>query len=252
MINKTATNYYTGPMLTDADAQETAFTWKQRESLRGWLDIELTALARNHYIGAFVYVVVAIAANFTAFALLAYVDWFIYDIFGGSGTPGWIFVASASTLAAAYPLYFWRYHDSEATTQLEYGGDLKISQRGFEASRADPTVGSGIGGLRVLRSEVLLYPVWASAQILIHLRHARNLKSANRSVTARVLEHIVLKDRRVQIHDLDAALREPELAGVIHALEGVHGVMFFTRDQLAISLNDDLAFRIKQAANTSG
>ena len=130
-------------MLSDESEQVGAFSWAQRESLRGWLDIELTALARNHYIGAFVYVVVAIVANFTAFALLAYVDWLIYDLFGGAGTPGWIFVASASTLAAAYPLYFWRYHDTEATTQLEYGGDLKISQRGFEASRADPTVGTG-------------------------------------------------------------------------------------------------------------
>lgn len=220
-------------------------TYAQLEILRDWIAARTKAQLRDEGMTVLLLIMVAIAANAFAVVFIFFFELFFFSTLGGKNTnyPPWLWIVPVATVLAMYPVYYWRYRATAATIELTHGV-LRVTRRRLDLPEADPFDSANHINMGVIKHEVLLFPVWAVASIIAHIGHIRRCLKPPAWTMARALAHLYRENRRVFIHDLDIALGEPDLRDAILALELQPGVLLYTENQLAISLNDELAREI--------
>ncbi|MBZ0137955.1 MAG: hypothetical protein K8I27_16485 [Planctomycetes bacterium] len=213
-------------------------TYAELERLRAWVESELRLHRRVEVISVAALALFTLLATAGAYILVVFAV--IYFEGASAGLAGTVMLPGL-VVAAMFPVYYMLHRKPVVTVPLTQG-ELRIASR-----RLDPVALMG-GGDQRFEYEVLLFPPWVAGLAINHLARLWKISGFDSWVIARVLAHLYRENRRVHVHDLDMALNEPGLAGAIHALECLPGLLFFTEGELALALSDDLVAQIAQGA----
>lgn len=235
-------------MYVDPPSPRPPLNHTQTERLREWLARQFRAHYRNEIVSGCWFAMVAVAAHVVVIGIGTYIEVVFARLFGASRSANdWLWLVPACTLAAMYPLYFWRYRQPDAVAELSTG-TIRVSQRRLHTTQLDPHEPVDRTIFRRLKLEIFLFPLWCVSRMFTHFEHARYARYADAWNMARVIALLYHENRRVQIHDLDERFQSPALADAVRSLEVQPGVLFFTDGQLALAINDELVHEVKKAA----
>lgn len=228
--------------------------WQENEravrGLREWFEQFRASETRSHLLAAAILSVLAVGATLLTWLGLT---WCVMAIIGrlGSrtvsrayGLDGYVlamFGLSAAILLMVFLFSAWRWRARMSRISL-HGGELALDHDGYSPSILVPTEDSEVADAL----DWLLFPATLTGMMIGHLLATRHLKRADPDIVARCLTLLARAGRRVLLHDLERQVADARLPDALRAMRHIKGVLWWTRDQVALSLNDELAALVAQ------
>lgn len=195
-----------------------------------WLKERMGGEVRGHVVAALVLAPLsAVAAGAIVFGL---------GILGmGIGLYLFAFLIAAVAVLIAYPVQYFRWRRSLTRVTL-HGGGVTIDEdeprpvmliRLSDSSDADWDVG-----------DMLLFPATIAGMALQHVVAAWQLRNCDHVLMGKVLTALAHGGRRTSLYDLEMAIADARLPAVLQAMRHWPGVVWLVRDQVAVTVNDDL------------
>lgn len=151
------------------------------------------------------------------------------------------FLFAGVAVLVAFPVQYLRWRRGLTRVTLQ-GGGLAIDEdkptpailiQGSDNSPADSSLG-----------DIVLFPATIAFMALRHAIAAWQLHRADPVLMAKVLTGLAHSGKRTTLHDIEMTVGDTRLPAVLKALRHWPGVLWFVRDQVALTVNDELRHEI--------
>lgn len=142
---------------------------------------------------------------------------------------------------AGFPYQFMRWRKRQTVVSL-HGGGLQVDDDRHRPVFLVPTADAQESDWDF--TDILLFPATLGGMATQHLMAARQLAACNQALMAKVLITLAHAGRRMTVHDVEVAIGDARLPAALAALRHWPGVLWWTRDTVSVSLNDDLRAEI--------
>lgn len=89
-------------------------------------------------------------------------------------------------------------------------------------------------------ADIICFPATLAGMAAQHLVAMRRLATCDLGLLARVLTILARQGRRMSLYDLEMAVADARLPATLAAMRHVPGVLWWTRQEVAVSINEDL------------
>jgi hypothetical protein len=204
-----------------------------------WVQRELSSHARHGLIAAALFVLLALLANVAVYFALLFTlyKWLFRTSTGDPMTLAAL--VPLGLLGLIYPVYFiW--HRPPVSRTLVTGGCVRIPVDKQQALALVSTGESSELNTDRWRADFLLFPAWLTHMAVQHIAAPLQAMRANADSVARVLTTLLIVHRRIGLYELDDRVQDAQLARALAALRHLPGVIFWHRDEVSVSLNQEL------------
>lgn len=200
-----------------------------------WLRGDLRDSARSGVFAAVYLAGASLLASFVLFMLLFYLQITFFRYYASEAA----LILPAVVIAAMYPAYFFWGRQPYRRVELD-SGEVRIP---VQFSRPLALVETSDTADTAWR-DWMFFPAWLTAKAIHQAQAPMRAARADTRGMARLLVHLLERNRRVSLHDLENELRLPNTAALLNSLTEIDGVLFFHADFPAVSLNDDLRRKV--------
>lgn len=231
------------PDYNDQDWQDLQ---RAERNVASWLTRRAAEEVRGHLVAAAVLTPLAlVAALGTAFGLGVVILAVIGRPVLRNADMQWLWfgcmAAGLGIVLASFPWQYLRWRGRQTAVSL-HGGGLAVDDDRHRPVFLIPTAEARESDWDL--ADILMFPATLAGMAIQHLAAARRLATCDRALVARVLTVLARQGRRMSVYDVEMAIGDAGLPGALRALRHIPGVLWWTRDTVAVSINDDLQAEI--------
>ncbi|MBK9973228.1 MAG: hypothetical protein IPP14_00370 [Planctomycetes bacterium] len=142
---------------------------------------------------------------------------------------------------AGFPYQFVMWRKRQTRVSL-HGGGVEVADDRQRPVFLVPTQDANEADWNA--GDIICFPATLAGMAAQHVLAMRQLAACDLTLLAKVLTLLAHQGRRMSLYDVEMSVADASLPKALAALRHVPGVLWWTRDQVAVSVNDDLRRQI--------